>query len=143
MLWWGARSDRLLDRRWHLLIPSAVAVLALVISAVTNVPALKMTALTFAGFGAFANLPVFWALTSAMLPESDAPAGIAMVSSIGNIGGFAAPYLVGALRQASGTFTSGTLALAGFVALTTVVAAIMVRSRGGKEHSDNSVSSLP
>ena len=127
MLWRGARSDRLLERRWHLLIPGAVAAIALVASAATSNPAVKMTALTLAGFGAFANLPVFWALTSAMLPESDAPACIAVVSSIGNIGGFAAPYVVGALRQATGAYASGMLALTSFEALTVLVAAVMLR----------------
>jgi nitrate/nitrite transporter NarK len=62
-----------------------------------------------------------------MLAESEAPAGIAVVSSIGNVAGFVAPYVVGVLRQATGNFASGMLALAAFVAITVVMAAIMLR----------------
>jgi MFS family permease len=127
VLWWGARSDRLRERRWHLLIPGIVAVLALIVAALTDNPPLRLGALIAGGFGAFANLPVFWTIPPAMLAESEAPAGIAVVSSIGNVAGFVAPYVVGVLRQATGNFASGMLALAAFVAITVVMAAIMLR----------------
>ena len=127
VLWWGARSDRLRERRWHLLIPGMVAVLALIVAALTDNPPLRLGALIAGGFGAFANLPVFWTIPPAMLTEAEAPAGIAVVSSIGNVAGFVAPYVVGVLRQATGNFASGMLALAAFIAVTVVTAAIMLR----------------
>ncbi|WP_233889741.1 MFS transporter [Paraburkholderia flagellata] len=128
VLWWGARSDRLRERRWHLMIPGIVAVLALIVAACTDYPPLRLAALTAGGFGAFANLPVFWALTPTLLAEAEAPAGIAVVSSIGNIAGFLAPYAVGVLKQATGTFAAGMLGLAVFVALTVIVAAVLLRA---------------
>ncbi|KAA1014240.1 MFS transporter [Paraburkholderia panacisoli] len=127
VLWWGARSDRMRERRWHLLIPGIVAVLALIVAALTDNPPLRLGALIAGGFGAFANLPVFWTIPPAMLAESEAPAGIAVVSSIGNVAGFVAPYVVGVLRQTTGNFASGMLALAAFIAVTVVMAAIMLR----------------
>lgn len=131
LLWWGARSDRRRERRWHLLVPSIVAVVALVIAASTDFAPLRFTALVCAGFGAFANLPVFWTLPSAMLPEGEAPAGLAAISSIGNVAGFVAPYVVGALKDMTGTFSSGMFALAIFIAVTVVVAARVVSKRSG------------
>ncbi|NKJ50806.1 MFS transporter [Burkholderia sp. SG-MS1] len=127
VLWWGARSDRMRERRWHLLIPGIVAVLALSVAALSDNPPLRLGALIAGGFGAFANLPVFWTIPPAMLTESEAPAGLAVVSSIGNVAGFVAPYVVGVLRQATGNFASGMLALAAFVAITVITAAIMLR----------------
>jgi len=128
LLWWGARSDRKRERRWHLLIPGIVAVIALSVAAFTDNPPFRLAALIVAGFGAFANLPVFWTLPSAMLANDEAPAGIAVVSSIGNIAGFAAPYAVGALKGMTGTFSSGMYALAAFITVTVLVAAWIVRT---------------
>ncbi|WP_321914490.1 MULTISPECIES: MFS transporter [unclassified Paraburkholderia] len=129
VLWWGARSDRLRERRWHLMIPGMVAVLALIVVALTDYPPVRLAALIAGGFGAFANLPVFWALTPTLLAQAEAAAGIAVVSSIGNIAGFLAPYAVGVLKQATGTFASGMLGLAGFIVVTLIVAAVLLRTR--------------
>ena len=126
VLWWGARSERMRERRWHLMIPSIVAALALVVASFTDYPPLRLAALTAGGFGAFANLPVFWTLPSALFAEAEAPAAIAVVISIGNITGFAAPYAVGVLKQLTGNFASGMLALAAFIALTIIVAALVM-----------------
>ncbi|MBK3810038.1 MFS transporter [Paraburkholderia aspalathi] len=127
VLWWGARSDRLCERRWHLMIPSLVVIVALIGAALTDNPTLRLSALVAGRFGALANLPVFWTLPSAMLAEAEAPAGLAVVSSIGNVAGFVAPYVVGVLRQVTGSFSSGMLALAGFVTITVLVAAHLTR----------------
>jgi MFS family permease len=132
MLWWGKRSDRTRERYWHLLVPTLIAVVALVFAALTDNPTLKLSALICAGFGAFANLPVFWTLPSIMLSNEEAPAGIAVVSSIGNVAGFAAPYAVGYFRQMTGSFASGLIALAVFIGITFAVAAITLRKQARK-----------
>ncbi|MGQ7935292.1 MULTISPECIES: MFS transporter [Paraburkholderia] len=129
LLWWGARSDRLHERRWHLLIPGIIVVLALVVVASTDYPPVRLAALIVCGFGAFANVPVFWTLPPSVISDSEVPAGIAVISSIGNVAGFAAPYAVGALKELTGTFATGMLALAIFIALTICVGAIISRPR--------------
>lgn len=130
MIWWGSRSDRHRERYWHLLVPSLIAAIALVAAALTEVPALKLGALIVAGFGAFANLPVFWTYPSIVLPRAQAPAGIAVISSVGNIAGFAAPYAVGYLKQSTGTFSSGMIGLAVFVLIALAVGALTLREIG-------------
>jgi MFS transporter, ACS family, tartrate transporter len=128
VLWWGARSDKRNERRRHLLFPGFVAVIALCVVAFVDIPSIKLFALVVAGFGAFANLPVFWTFPPSLLSEEERPAGIAIVSSIGNIAGFGAPYAVGALKDLTGSFSSGMLALAAFIAVTLCVAATIRRS---------------
>ncbi len=76
---------------------------------------LKMAALTIAGFGAFAGLPVFWSLPATFLSQKRAAVGIAVISSLGNIAGFLAPYVMGALKDATGGFSSGLVVLAAFI----------------------------
>lgn len=72
-----------------------------------------MAALTVATVGILSALPVFWSLPTASLGGSAAAAGIAMINSLGNLGGFASPYLVGSLKDATGSTTIAMYALAG------------------------------
>ena len=83
-----------------------------------------MIALSIAGFGIFACLPVFWTLPTAFLSGAAAAGGIAMINSIGNLAGFAGPYAMGWIRDATGSYTGGLLSLsaAGFVSAIIVIA---------------------
>jgi cyanate permease len=71
-----------------------------------------MVALTTAGFGIFGCLPVFWTLPTAFLCGPAAAGGIALINSIGNLAGFAGPYLVGHLKDTTGSYLPGLLSLA-------------------------------
>jgi nitrate/nitrite transporter NarK len=92
------RSDRLLERRWHIAIPALLGGLGLLLSTtVTDNTALSMVAMTIAAAGILSTLPLFWSLPTAVLSGAAAAAGLAMINSIGNLAGFASPYLVGAI----------------------------------------------
>ena len=91
MVWWGRRSDRLVERRFHTAFPLFVAAAGIAISTALDDPLLKMISLCVAGFGIFACLPVFWTLPTAFLSGAAAAAGIAVINSIGNLAGFAGP----------------------------------------------------
>jgi nitrate/nitrite transporter NarK len=58
-----------------------------------------------------AFLPTFWALPTKLLTESAAAASIGLINSVGNLGGFAGPYAMGALRSATNSFTPGLVLL--------------------------------
>ncbi len=113
MIWWGRRSDRVAERRFHTAIPLFIAAAGIAISTMLDDPTLKMIALSIAGFGIFACLPVFWALPTAFLSGAAAAAGIAVINSIGNLAGFAGPFAMGWMRDHTGSYTSGLLLLAG------------------------------
>ena len=81
-----------------------------------------MIALSCAGFGIFAALPVFWTLPTAFLSGAAAAGGIAIINSIGNLAGFVGPYVMGSIKDATGSFTIGLLAIAGLVLLAMLVA---------------------
>ena len=112
MLVWGYSSDRFHERKGHLAIAILISVIGLTAAAVLNNPTAKMAALAVAGFGIFANLPVFWTLPTAFLSGAAAAGGIAIINSIGNLAGFAGPYAVGAIKEATGSFAGGLLAIA-------------------------------
>jgi MFS family permease len=113
MVWWGRRSDRFAERRWHTAIPLFIAAAGIAASTVLDDPTLKMIAFCVAGFGIFACLPVFWTLPTAFLSGAAAAAGIAVINSIGNLAGFAGPFAMGWIKDHTGSYTGGLLLLAG------------------------------
>jgi ACS family tartrate transporter-like MFS transporter len=121
---WGRRSDRKLERRFHLAFPLFVASAGIAISTMLNDPTMKMVALSVAGFGIFGCLPVFWTFPAAFLSGAAAAGGIALINSIGNLAGFAGPYVMGRVRDTTGSYTGGLLSLSsvGFMAMIIVLA---------------------
>jgi MFS transporter, ACS family, tartrate transporter len=112
MVWWGRRSDRTVERRFHTAFPLFVAAAGIAVSTALDDPTLKMISLCVAGFGIFAALPVFWTLPTAFLSGAACAAGIAVINSIGNLAGFAGPYAMGWIKDHTGTYAGGLLLLA-------------------------------
>src|SRR4030081_3387234 len=113
MVWWGRRSDRVADRRFHTAFPLFIAAAGIAVSTALDDPLLKMISLCVAGFGIFACLPVFWTLPTAFLSGAAAAAGIAVINSIGNLAGFAGPFAMGWIKDHTGSYAGGLLLLAG------------------------------
>ncbi|HEX9470591.1 MAG TPA: MFS transporter [Bradyrhizobium sp.] len=123
MVWWGRRSDRVGERRFHTAIPLFVAAAGIAVSTALDDPTLKMISLCVAGFGIFACLPVFWTLPTAFLSGAAAAAGIAVINSIGNLAGFAGPFAMGWIKDHTGSYAGGLLLLAalGLIAMGAVL----------------------
>ncbi|WP_207003613.1 MFS transporter [Trinickia mobilis] len=114
MIWWGRRSDRLGERRFHLVVPLMLAVIGLAGSTLVDPPVLRLALLCLAAFGVYATLTIFWTLPAALLPAGTLAAGVAVMNSVGNLSGFAGPYVVGAIKEATGSFAGGMQVVAGF-----------------------------
>jgi MFS transporter, ACS family, tartrate transporter len=111
MTWYGRRSDRLMERKGHLAVALLVAAVGVGAAAMIEEPIMKMAAFTVSAAGLYAALPVFWTLAPAFLSGASAAVGIAYINSWAALGGFVAPYVMGVLKDATGTFTYGLLAL--------------------------------
>ena len=121
----GSRSDRTRERRWHVAVPCLIGATGFVLTVLAPAtPAIALTTLSIAAFGIWGTLGPFWAIPTALLRGTAAAGGIALVNSIGNVGGFVGPYLMGWIRDATGGFTAGLLTLA---AILVVGAAIVLR----------------
>lgn len=108
----GWSSDRTGERRLHTAIPMFVAGLGLLLSAMTqSVPALAVAMFCVAAAGLYSFFPAFWALPTTFLAGSAAAASIGLINSIGNLGGFAGPYIVGYLNEKTHSFIGGMLYL--------------------------------
>jgi MFS transporter, ACS family, tartrate transporter len=117
----GRRSDRTAERYLHLAFPALAGAVGFI--AVTRIGSTGplLAALTLTAFGVLAWLGPFWALPTAFLREQAAAGGIALINSIGAVGGFVGPFLLGAVKQRTGSFTWGLLTLAGFLVAAVVI----------------------
>jgi len=118
-------SDRTGERRRHVAVAAFTGAAALALGAlVQNVPALAFLSLCLAATGIWSTLGPFWSLPTAFLSGTAAAGGIALVNSIGNVGGFVGPTVMGFLRQRTHRFESGLILLA----VTLVVAGVLALS---------------
>jgi MFS transporter, ACS family, tartrate transporter len=125
MVLWTRHSDTTGERKWHMVLPCVVGAIGLVMAGVVHSPAVSFLFLIAAGFGIYTSLPSFWPLPTAMLTGSAAAGGIALINSIGNLGGFVGPYLVGLVKDLTGTFAGGLYLLAGFLLFAAVIVILL------------------
>ncbi|MDO5639808.1 MAG: MFS transporter [Neisseria sp.] len=129
MLWVGGHSDKKRERRWHVaacLTLSAVALVAAAYVSAMNV-SLAFALLMVALCGAFGAFSPFWAIPPSFLTGAAAGGAIAMINSIGNLGGFLGPYVVGYLRDLTGSFNVAITFLGGSMILSAVVILLSTR----------------
>jgi MFS transporter, ACS family, tartrate transporter len=117
MVLWGWHSDLTGERTWHVALPLLVAAAAFAASALSLPLAPMMLALTVATIGIYAAIGTFWSLPTTLLTGTAAAAGLALINSMGNAGGLVGPFVVGVMKDATGTFTTGLLFLAGALAV--------------------------
>lgn len=109
----GAHSDKTCERRWHVAVCGWVAAIAFALSPYGGTPVLSMLAITVAMAGIWSILGPFWTLPHVLLKDGAAKAsGLALINSIGNLGGFAGPYFVAWLKTLTGDFKTALPILA-------------------------------
>ena len=122
---WPLLSDRMRERKWNTALAFLVAAGGLALSTYFPDPVHKMAILCIAAVGMFAIGPLFWTLPTAFLSGTAAAGGIALINSIGNLAGFAAPYAMGYLKDATGGFSAGLLVVAFFPFLSAILVLIL------------------
>jgi D-galactonate transporter len=109
----GYSADRSRERRWHLIVPALVGATGfIVVASFSHNIVMSIIALSVAAAGVLTCSPLFWSLPTAFLSGTGAAAGIAMVNSLGNLGGFASPFFVGYLRDLTHSSQAGMYVLA-------------------------------
>lgn len=109
MLWWGGRSDRKQERRWHTVLPMLAAAAGWLLCAWATGPVFRLTGIVLASAGAFTAMTIFWTTPDAVLSSRGKAIGIALINATGNIGSALSSVVVGWLRDISHSFTSGML----------------------------------
>lgn len=103
----GASSDRLGERRWHVLASLGLCLAGMVVLAKAQGLAAVLCGASVAAMGIWGVLGPFWGLATSFLTGTAAAAGIALINSLGNAGGFAGPYLMGWMKANTGGYAEG------------------------------------
>lgn len=118
----GWNSDRTKERRFHAIVPLLIGAIAFAIAPLTrgHLPlTIGCFMLAFAGIKSYQ--PAFWSLPSLFLTDAAAAGSIGLINSIGNLGGFIGPSLLGHVEHLTGSFVGGICYLSASLAITAVI----------------------
>lgn len=140
LLWWGKHSDRHNERVLHIILPLLFAIIGVTLTASGSSALSSVAGLTMASAGLFAVLPVFWSLPPQFMVGSAAAGGIAVINSIGNLGGFFGPTAMGYVKDLTGHFGAGLLVNIVMLSVSLLTMLVLARKTGlGKkeQHTEN------
>jgi nitrate/nitrite transporter NarK len=114
-------------KTWHIAIPAAVGGVSIPVALATNSPVATVAVITVTACAIFAALPNFWTVPTRFLTGAAAAAGIALINTVGNIAGFAAGYVTGALKDWTGSYMVPMFVVGGFMILSAVLMVVLAR----------------
>jgi MFS transporter, ACS family, tartrate transporter len=127
MIAWARHSDRTLERTWHVILPCVAACIGFVWGGITRTVVGVILALVLMNLGVNAAKAPLWAMPTMFLSGASAAAGIALINSIGNLGGFIGPFVIGWLKEKWGSYTGGLYVVAATLAVSAVVTLVLSR----------------
>ncbi|SFM78981.1 MFS transporter [Methylobacterium pseudosasicola] len=135
MILWARHSDKTGERTWHVFIACLVAAAGLMLAGGASSVIAVIAALSLVNIGISAAKPPLWAMPTMFLSGSAAAVGIATINSIGNLGGFAGPWVIGWIKDRTGSFTGGLIFVATLLVISAVVTLLVARSGRRAEHT--------
>lgn len=127
MIAWGALSDKSPNRSLHVAASCMLGAIGLLIAAAVPTLFGAMVGISISTLGVIAARPIFWTLPGSFLTGSAAAAGIAFINAFGNLGGFIGPYVIGLIKDQTGSFTLGIVATSLPLALSVVAALVLAK----------------
>jgi ACS family tartrate transporter-like MFS transporter len=125
--WWSDHSG---DRVMHIIVPLLIAMTGALVAATTHEPVVVVVGMAMVIFGHNCMMPAFWCLPSLFLSGVGAAAGIALINSLGNLGGFFGPNLLGSVKTEFGTYSAAFFVIA---AVAFIAALVALRVRATRE----------
>lgn len=135
LLLWGHSSDRHNDRRWHLIAALAISAVGFVGVAWFRESYWAIAAMSIVAIGLYGSRPSFWPMPSMFLTGAAAAVGIALINSIGNLGGYVGPFIVGWIKNSTQSFEAGLYFLAACAAISAAITLLAARATGGPSAS--------
>jgi len=133
LLMWGHSSDRRNERRWHLIAALALSAVGFAALAWAGTSYWALAAMSVVAIGVYGSRPSFWPMPSMFLTGAAAASGIALINSLGNLGGYVGPFVVGWLKQSSGGFELALYFLAACAATSAIVTFLTTRNLSSHE----------
>ncbi|MYM37865.1 MFS transporter [Duganella qianjiadongensis] len=132
MVLWSRHSDRTGERTWHVVLACCAAAIGLVVAAGASSIVGLIAALTLVNIGISCAKPPLWSMPTMFLSGAAAATGIATINSIGNLGGFAGPAMIGWVKDSTGSYQGGLYFVAGLLVLSAVLTLLLARSGPGQ-----------
>jgi len=128
----GNHSDKKNERRWHVAACLTVSAISMMISTYVSSTSviLAFVFLTIALCGAFGAYSPFWAIPPSFLTGAAAGGAIALINSVGNLGGFFGPYIVGYIKGVTGSFTVSMIFLGVSMIISSLITVSLVKRSG-------------
>ncbi|MEX3949797.1 MFS transporter [Paraburkholderia sp. EG287B] len=124
---WSRDATRRGVRGWHVGIPALLGALSIPVALYMKSPAASIAVITVTACAVFAALPCFWTLPARSLSGAGAAAGIALINTVGNVAGFVAPYVTGAMHDATGSYHAPMFVVGALMLLSAVLALAFAR----------------
>jgi len=121
LFFWSRDASRRGVRAWHIALPALVGAVSVPLALTMHSPTAIVAVITVTACAIFAALPNFWALPARFLTGSAAAAGIALINTVGNVAGFAAPYVTGAVKDATGSYQASMFIVGAFMLLSALL----------------------
>lgn len=135
MILWSRHSDKTNERTWHVALACLTAAVGLAIAASTGSMFGLIAALTIVNVGISCSKPPLWSMPTMFLSGAAAATGIATINSIGNLGGFTGPAMIGWVKDQTGSFAGGLYFVAGLLILSTVLTLVLSFTQKNKANS--------
>jgi ACS family tartrate transporter-like MFS transporter len=129
MVLWSRHSDRTGERTWHVVLACLAAAIGLAVATGANGMVGLIAALTLVNIGISCAKPPLWSMPTMFLSGAAAATGIATINSIGNLGGFVGPAMIGWVKDRTGSFAGGLYFVAGLLVLSAVLTLVLSRSQ--------------
>lgn len=124
---WARHSDKTGERYWHATVPAIVGAVGICASAMFHQPILIMVSICIATIGLSAQSAPFYQIPGYFLTGAAAATAFGLINSLGNLGGFVAPTVFGALKDATGDYTLPSYLMGGILILAAVLTALLPR----------------
>lgn len=131
MYLWSRDAGRRGLKTWHIAAPAIAGAISIPVALFTGSPAATIAVITITACAIFAALPNFWTLPTQFLTGVAAAAGVALINTIGNLAGFSAPYITGAVHDWTGGYEVPMFIVGGFMLLSAVL--MIALSRAGRK----------
>jgi len=128
MYFWSRDASRRGLKTWHIAIPAIAGAVSIPLALFTGSPVATIAVITITASAIFAALPNFWTLPTQFLTGVAAAAGVALINTIGNLAGFSAPYITGAVHDWTGGYEVPMFIVGGFMLLSAVLTILLARS---------------
>lgn len=129
MILWARHSDRTGERTWHVVWACLIAAAGLAYAGLAAGVVAVLVALALVNIGISSAKPPLWSMPTLFLSGPAAAAGIATINSIGNLGGFVGPAMIGWIKDQTGSFVGGLYFVAGLLVLSAVLTLLLSRAQ--------------